>query len=70
MLIPKASFEIHRTENSQGKEKLKEDAKAGGDIAGGARKALEKKLKKSLISQDNYLKEPESEKRKRLKNGK
>ncbi len=63
MLGERSTAEIHRTEDSQGKEKLKEDAKAGGEIAGGARKALEKRLKKSIVSKDNYLKEPEGIKR-------
>lgn len=63
MLGERSTTEIHRTEDSKGKEKLKEDAKAGGDIAGGARKALEKKLKKSIVSPDNYIDEPEGVKR-------
>lgn len=65
MLGERATTEIHRNEDSQGIPKLKADAKAGGDIAGGARKKLEKKLGRSIISKENYLKEPES--RKRLK---
>ncbi|MDP2741203.1 MAG: Bro-N domain-containing protein [bacterium] len=44
MLGEKSTTEIHKTENSQGVPKLKADAKAGGDIAGGARKKLEKRL--------------------------
>ena len=40
MLGERATTEIHRTEDSQGVPKLKSDAKAGGDIAGGARKQL------------------------------
>jgi len=56
MLGERATTEIHRTENSQGVPKLKADAKAGGDIAGGARKKLEKRLKRSIISKNNYLK--------------
>ncbi len=63
MLGERSTTEIHRTENSKGVSKLKSDAKAGGDIAGGARKNLEKRLKKSIVSKDNYLKEPESKKR-------
>ncbi|MCX7929014.1 MAG: Bro-N domain-containing protein [Patescibacteria group bacterium] len=65
MLGERATTEIHRTENSKGVPKLRQDAKEGGNIAGGARKKLEKKLKRSIISKENYLKEPES--RKRLK---
>ena len=43
-----------------------EISKAGGDIAGGARRELEKRLKKSIVSEKNYLEKPESQKR--LKN--
>lgn len=63
MLGERATTEIHRTEDSEGVPKLRKDAKAGGDIAGGARKKLEKRLKKSIVSQENYLKKPESQKR-------
>ena len=65
MLGERATTEIHRTEDSQGVVKLKSDSKAGGKIAGNARKALEKRLKRSIVSKHNYLKE--SERRKRLK---
>ena len=59
MLGERATTEIHRTENSQGVPKLKTDAKAGGDIAGGARKNLEKRLGRSIVSKENYLKKPQ-----------
>jgi len=54
MLGERSTTEIHRNENSKGVPKLKEDAKIGGDIAGGARKQLEKKLKKSIVSDKNF----------------
>ena len=54
MLGERSTTEIHRNENSKGIPKLKEDAKSGGDIAGGARKQLEKKLKKSIVSEKNF----------------
>jgi len=41
MLGERATTEIHRTEDSRGVAKLRSDAKAGGDIAGGARRKLE-----------------------------
>ncbi len=63
MLGERATTEIHRTEDSQGIPKLKSDAKAGGNIAGNARKALEKRLKRPVVSAHNYLKEKESQKR-------
>ena len=63
MLGERATTEIHRTEDSKGVVKLQKDAKAGGNIAGGARKRLEKRLKKSIVSKENYLKKPENQKR-------
>ncbi len=62
MLGERSTTEIHRTEDSKGVPKLQDDAKAGGSIAGGARKKLEKRLKRSVVSKKNYLKEPESKK--------
>ncbi len=55
MLGERASTEIHRTEHSKGMPKLKADAKAGGDIAGGARKKLEDRLHRSVVSKKNFL---------------
>ncbi len=63
MLGERATTEIHRTEDSEGMPKLKDDAHAGGKIAGNARKALEKRLKRPIISKHNYLKEKESDKK-------
>lgn len=62
MLGERATTEIHRTEDSKGVGKLRADAKAGGDIAGGARRQLEKRLGKSIVSKKNYLKKPEDKK--------
>ncbi|MBU3999994.1 Bro-N domain-containing protein [Patescibacteria group bacterium] len=62
MLGERATTEIHKTENSQGMPKLKGDAITGGDIAGGARKKLEKRLRKSIVSGKNYLKNPQDKK--------
>lgn len=63
MLGERATTEIHRTEDSKGVGKLKADAKAGGDIAGGARKKLEKRLGHSVVSKKNFLQKPEDKKR-------
>jgi hypothetical protein len=41
-------------------QKLSEDAKVGGDIAGGARKKLEEKLGKGIVSKKSYLKSAEN----------
>jgi hypothetical protein len=56
MLGERSTTEIHRTDNSQGLPKLKSDAKAGGDIAGGARKKLEKRLGHPVVSKHNFKK--------------
>jgi len=63
MLGERATTEIHRNEDSQGVKKLKSDAHAGGNIAGNARKALEKRLKRPIVSGHNYLKDKESHNR-------
>jgi len=55
MLGERATTEIHRTEDSKGMPKLKSDARSGGDIAGGARKQLEKRLGKSVVIKKNFL---------------
>ncbi len=62
MLGERATTEIHRNEDSQGVPKLKKDAKAGGDIAGGARKKLERRLGRSVVSKKNYLRNPQDRK--------
>ncbi|MCX6720849.1 MAG: Bro-N domain-containing protein [Candidatus Staskawiczbacteria bacterium] len=63
MLGERSTTEIHRTKNSQGMPKLKSDATTGGDIAGGARKKLEQRLGKSIVSKNNYLKSPQDRKK-------
>ncbi len=56
MLGERSTTEIHRTEDSKGVKKLASDAKAGGKIAGGARKQLEKRLGRSIVTKKNFLK--------------
>ena len=55
MLGERSTTEIHRVENSKGVKKLKVDAKVGGRIAGNARKELESKLKRPIVSSGNFL---------------
>jgi len=62
MLGERATTEIHRNEESKGVPKLKKDARAGGSIAGNARKELEKKLGRSVVSKKNFL--PDKRKKK------
>jgi len=61
MLSERATTEIHRTEDSQGIPKLKEDARDGGKIAGNARKQLEKKLGKSIVSKKRFIEKTEND---------
>ncbi len=56
MLGERTTTEIHRSDNSLGMVKLKDDARVGGSIAGSARKQIERKIGRSIISNDNYLK--------------
>jgi hypothetical protein len=58
----RSTTEIHRNEDSKGIKKLKCDAQAGGNIAGGARKQLEKKLGRPIVSRGNYLSKSENKK--------
>jgi len=65
MLGEAATTEITRVDNAQGFDESKSAARKGGKVAGTARKDLEKKTGKRVVSPANYLDEPES--RKRLK---
>ena len=47
--------ELHRTNNSQGLNELKNDANKGGNIASVTRKNIEKTLKKPIITSENSL---------------
>lgn len=55
MLGERSTTEIHRTEDSKGKEKLRKDAKRGGNIAGIAKNQLEKEIGRPIVSKKNYL---------------
>ena len=66
MLGERSTTEIHRQEKSEGVLKLKKDANRGGNIAGIARKELEKELGRSVVTKKNFLQKPVNEKR--LKN--
>jgi DNA-damage-inducible protein D len=65
MLGEAATTEITRVDDAQGFHESKTAARKGGGVAGKARKDLEKKTGKRVVSPENYLSEPES--RKRLK---
>jgi hypothetical protein len=65
MLGEAATTEITRVDDAQGFDESRTAARKGGEVAGTARKDLEKKTGKKVVSPENYLTEPES--RKRLK---
>ncbi len=63
MLGEASTTRFTRERNSKEFPKLKKDAKEGGDVAGSARKDIEQKLGKSVVSSDNFLGKPEKQKR-------
>lgn len=63
MLGEAATTEITKNKNAQGFDKNKQAAQEGGNVAGKARKDLEKKSGKKVSTKDNYLQTPESKKR-------
>jgi hypothetical protein len=65
MLGEASTTAIVRTQNPKGFTENKKVAKQGGDVAGNARKELEKKTGKSLISSENF-KQLDEKKRKKL----
>ncbi|MCL5236576.1 MAG: Bro-N domain-containing protein [Nitrospirae bacterium] len=63
MLGEAATTEITRVDDAEGFHESKHSARKGGEVAGKARKDLEKKTGKKVVSSENYLHEPESRKR-------
>ncbi len=63
MLGEAATTEIARNVDAQGFNKNKTVARKGGNIAGGARKKLEKESGKPVRTKENYLDAPQSVKR-------
>ncbi len=62
MLGEASTTEIARTRDTIGFDENKEAAKDGGGVAGRARKDLEKESGRKVISDKNYLEEPEDKK--------
>jgi len=56
MLGERTTTEIHKTKDTQGLPRLKDDARAGGQIAGTTRKQIERTLGRSIVSESNFLK--------------
>ncbi len=67
MLGEKSTVSIATVRDAQGFEENKSAANSGGKIAGDARKNLEKQLKRSVVSKENYL--PEQDRQDQLVNG-
>jgi len=63
MLGEAATTEITRVHDAKGFHESKHAARRGGEVAGKARKDLEKKTGKKVVSSENYLTEPESRRR-------
>ena len=62
MLGERSTTEIHKTENSSGMTKLKDDAHRGGRVAGNARKELEKELDRPVVTNKNFLRNKNTKK--------
>ena len=67
MLGEASTTEIVKTKNPKGFIENKKAARQGGNVAGNARKELEQRTGKKIVSKENYL--PESTKPKQLKKG-
>ena len=62
MLGEAATTEITRTKNARGFIEAKGAAHEGGEVAGKARKDLESKTGRRVVSKQNYLQQPENRK--------
>jgi len=67
MLGERTTTEIHRTKDSKGLPRLKDDVRLGGEVAGIARKQIERRIGRPIVSKNNFLKNKEI---KKLKNKK
>ncbi len=67
MLGEASTTEIARNKNANGFKQNKQAAREGGSVAGKARKDLEKKSGKKIVSKENYKILTESNKRKSLR---
>jgi len=62
MLGEAATTEITRTKDARGFVESKGAARQGGEVAGKARKDLESKTGKRIVSKQNYLQQPQNKK--------
>ncbi len=63
MLGEAATTEITRVDDAKGFHESKHAARKGGDVAGKARKDLEQKTGKRVVSRENYLTAPQKQKK-------
>ena len=63
MLGEAATTEIPRVDDAKGFQESRHAARKGGDVAGKARKDLEQKTGKRVVSPENYLTTPEAMKK-------
>lgn len=68
MLGESVTTEITRVKDKEGFDECEDAALEGGEVAGNAKKDTENRTGRSIISDDNYLKEPEKKKRLKKKN--
>ena len=66
MLGEASTTRIAKNKDAQGFDENKNATNEGGTVAGVARKELEKRSREKVSSQDNYLNESESSKRKKI----
>jgi DNA-damage-inducible protein D len=66
MLGEASTTRIAQNKDAQGYPENKDAAVEGGEVAGVARKELEKRSKGKVATRENYLDQPEKEKRKRI----
>ncbi|MFH1649347.1 MAG: Bro-N domain-containing protein [Candidatus Woesearchaeota archaeon] len=63
MLGESVTTAVTKTRDSKGFVECKDSAKEGGEVAGNARKDAEKRIGKSIVSEENFLDAPEKEKK-------
>lgn len=69
-LSEETAIQLHQTNDSQGFNALKQDTVEAGQTAGEARKLVEERLGKPVVSPENFLEQPTSKSKKRLKQSK
>ena len=63
MLGEAATTEITRVDDAKGFHESKSSARKGGEVAGKARKDLEEKTGRKVVSKENYLVTPQKRKK-------